>query len=86
MIVRGSVNVNVGAKTKAVDHFAWHPAADLRGVFSGLLEHDSAVGVGGDSAGDGIQTGESGAVRQMWNEGSYQFTPFIITLIVDRAH
>ncbi|MCC9603680.1 sulfate transporter [Stieleria sp. JC731] len=81
VIVRGSVNVNIGAKTK------------VSAVFHGLLLVGSVMlipqylnmiplsALAAILLVTGFKLASPTLFKQMWREGRYQFLPFIITLV-----
>ena len=81
VIVRGSVNINAGAQTKL--------SAIVHGVLLLLsvmllptyLNQIPLACLAAILLVTGIKLASPALVRRMWNEGPYQFVPFIITLL-----
>ncbi|MAT16935.1 MAG: sulfate transporter [Planctomyces sp.] len=81
VIVRSSVNVNMGAKTKLSALF--HGALLLVFVmfFANYLNMIPLASLAAILMVTGIKLASPKLVKQMWDEGRYQFIPFIVTLV-----
>ena len=80
VIVRGSVNVGMGAKTKlsAVSHGVL--LLICVGFLPGYLNMIPLASLGAILLVIGCKLASPKLIRQMWDEGRYQFIPFITTL------
>ncbi|MSR30676.1 MAG: sulfate transporter [Gemmataceae bacterium] len=80
VIVRSSVNINAGAQTRISTIF--HGALLLVSVvfFSGFLNQIPLSCLAAILLVTGIKLASPSLVKQMWNEGRYQFIPFSITV------
>jgi carbonic anhydrase len=81
VIVRSSVNVNMGAKTKlsAVFHGVLLLSSVL--LFPAYLNRIPLAALAAILLVTGFRLASLALFRQMWNEGRYQFAPFLITLL-----
>ncbi len=81
VIVRSSVNVNMGAKTKVSAVF--HGVLLLSSVllFPAYLNRIPLAALAAILLVTGFRLASPALFRQMWNEGRYQFAPFLITLL-----
>lgn len=81
VVIRGSVNVAAGGKTKL--------AAIFHGIFillsvvllARLLNHIPLAALAAILIVTGFKLASPTLFRQMWNQGWYQFLPFMITLV-----
>lgn len=81
VIVRGSVNVNAGAKTKlsAILHGAFLlVAVAILPVYINMIPLSALAAI---LLVTGFKLASPKLFRRMWSEGRYQFMPFIITLV-----
>jgi carbonic anhydrase/SulP family sulfate permease len=81
VIVRGSVNVGAGAKTKvsAIFHgFLLLIAVALIPVYMNMIPLAALAAI---LLVTGFKLASPALFKQMWDEGRYQFLPFIITLV-----
>jgi len=81
VIVRSSVNVNIGAKTKlsAILHgMLLLVCVALFPTYLNLIPLSALAAI---LLVTGFKLASPGLFKQMWAEGRYQFTPFIITLV-----
>ncbi len=81
VIVRSSVNINAGVKTKVST--IWHGFLLLGSVLiiPQWLNFIPLSALAAILLVTGIKLASPKLMRQMWNEGIYQFLPFIITVI-----
>ena len=81
VIVRSSVNLNAGVKTKLST--IWHGLLLLLSVMfvPTLLNEIPLAALAAILLMTGIKLVSPSLVKQMWNEGKYQFLPFIITIV-----
>ncbi|QDU82044.1 C4-dicarboxylic acid transporter DauA [Polystyrenella longa] len=81
VIVRGSVNVNMGAKTKLSAIF--HAVILLVFVmfFASYLNMIPLASLAAILLVTGLKLASPKLMKQMWDEGRYQFIPFIVTLV-----
>ena len=81
VIVRSSVNVNTGAKTKMAAVYHGVLLLGFVALFPSVLELIPKAALATILIVTGFKLASVGLFRQMWNEGRYQFAPFIITLV-----
>ncbi|TWU41135.1 SulP family inorganic anion transporter [Novipirellula artificiosorum] len=81
VIIRSSVNVNVGAKTKmsAVFHGVLLAVAVV--LFPTYMNMIPISALAAILLATGFKLASPTLFRQMWNEGRYQFIPFIVTVL-----
>ncbi len=81
VIVRSSVNINAGAKTKL--SAIWHGLLILCSVMliPGLLNQIPLSALAAILFITGLKLASPTVLMQMWREGKYQFLPFIITVL-----
>lgn len=80
VIVRGSVNVNIGAKTKFSAIFHGFLLLICIAMFPSYLNLIPLSSLAAILLVTGFKLASPQLFRQMWAEGRYQFAPFIITL------
>ncbi|QDV52584.1 bifunctional SulP family inorganic anion transporter/carbonic anhydrase [Gimesia fumaroli] len=81
VIVRGSVNVNSGAKTKVSCIFHGVLLLICVGLFPVYLNMIPLAALAAILFVTGFKLASPALFRQMWKEGRYQFAPFLITLL-----
>lgn len=81
VIVRSSVNVNVGAKTKRSAIFHGILLLVCVAMFPIYLNMIPLAALAAILLVTGFKLASPALFRRMWSEGRYQFTPFIITLL-----
>ncbi|MCA9017694.1 MAG: bifunctional SulP family inorganic anion transporter/carbonic anhydrase, partial [Planctomycetaceae bacterium] len=81
VIVRGSVNVNSGAKTKVSCIFHGVLLLICVGLFPVYLNMIPLAALAAILLVTGFKLASPSLFRQMWQEGRYQFAPFLITLL-----
>lgn len=81
VIVRGSVNVNIGAKTKVSAVFHGILLLVCVGLFPSYLNLIPLSALAAILLVTGFKLASPALFRQMWSEGRYQFMPFLITLL-----
>lgn len=81
VIVRGSVNVNSGAKTKVSCIFHGILLLICVGLFPVYLNMIPLAALAAILFVTGFKLASPALFRQMWKEGRYQFAPFLITLL-----
>ncbi|WP_339727410.1 SulP family inorganic anion transporter [uncultured Gimesia sp.] len=81
VIVRGSVNVNAGAKTKVSCIFHGVLLLICVGLFPVYLNLIPLSALAAILFVTGFKLASPALFRQMWKEGRYQFAPFLITLL-----
>jgi MFS superfamily sulfate permease-like transporter len=81
VIVRSSVNINAGAKTKLSGIF--HGILLLGSVLliPGVLNQIPLATLGAILLMTGLKLASPSLIKQMWSEGKNQFLPFIITVV-----
>ncbi|MDA7878502.1 SulP family inorganic anion transporter, partial [bacterium] len=81
VIVRSSVNVSIGAKSKvsAIFHGVLLVASVL--LFPALLNRIPLAALAAILLVTGFRLASPKLFKQMWSQGRYQFAPFIITLV-----
>lgn len=81
VIVRSSVNVNAGAHTKvsAISHGVLLLVCVV--FLPGWLNHIPLASLAAILLVTGVKLASPALVRQMWNEGRYQFGPFVATVV-----
>ncbi len=81
VIVRGSVNVNAGGKSKLAAFF--HGALLLLSValLPGIMNLIPLSALAAILLVTGFKLASPKLVKQMWDEGRYQFIPFIVTVV-----
>lgn len=80
VIVRGSVNVNSGSRTKVSAIFHGVLLVVCVGVFPAVLNLIPLSALAAILLVTGFKLASPALFRQMWREGRYQFAPFAITL------
>ncbi|MCO8124638.1 SulP family inorganic anion transporter [Stieleria sp. TO1_6] len=81
VVVRGSVNVNCGAKTKVSAIFHGILLLVCVALFPSLLNKIPLSALAAILLVTGFKLASPKLFKQMWAEGRYQFAPFIITLV-----
>ncbi|MDG2222262.1 MAG: SulP family inorganic anion transporter [Rubripirellula sp.] len=81
VIVRSSVNVNVGAETKVSTIFHGVLLLVTVAMFPVYMNMIPLAALAAILLATGLKLASPTLFRQMWREGRYQFAPFIITLI-----
>lgn len=81
VIVRGSVNVNIGSKTKVSAVFHGILLLVCVTLFPGYLNLIPLSSLAAILLVTGFKLASPALFKQMWSEGRYQFAPFIITLL-----
>lgn len=81
VIIRSSVNVNTGVKTKLSALFHGFLLVVMVGVFPQLLNTIPLASLAAILIVTGFKLASPQLFMRMWNEGRYQFIPFIITLV-----
>jgi len=81
VIVRGSVNVNAGGKTKLSSVFHGILLLICVGLFPVYLNMIPLAALAAILFVTGFKLASPALFRQMWKEGRYQFAPFMITLV-----
>ncbi|OUT57408.1 MAG: sulfate transporter [Rhodopirellula sp. TMED11] len=81
VIVRGSVNVGIGAKTKASAIFHGGLLLIFVMIFPKLLNTIPLSCLAAILLVTGFKLASPKLVKQMWSEGRYQFIPFIVTVV-----
>ncbi|HYF37507.1 MAG TPA: SulP family inorganic anion transporter, partial [Prosthecobacter sp.] len=81
VIIRSSVNINAGAKTKAstITHGALLLACVA--LVPAWLNQIPLAALAAILLLTGLKLASPKLIRQMWNEGSHQFVPFIVTIV-----
>jgi carbonic anhydrase/SulP family sulfate permease len=81
VVVRGSVNINAGSQSKFSTIF--HGLLLLISVafLPTILNMIPMACLGAILLVTGIKLASPALVKQMWNEGRYQFIPFVVTLV-----
>lgn len=81
VVVRGSVNVNVGARTKLSAIFHGALLLIFVALLPGWMNMIPLSALGAILIVTGFKLASPKLFMQLWNEGRYQFIPFIVTLI-----
>lgn len=81
VIVRSSVNVTTGAKTKVSAIFHGFLLLICVGLFPAYLNMIPLAALAAILLVTGFKLASPALFKQMWNEGRYQFIPFMITLV-----
>lgn len=81
VIVRGSVNVNAGAKTKVSSIFHGILLLACITLLPRYLNYIPLSALAAILLVTGFKLASPALFKQMWSEGRYQFAPFIITLV-----
>lgn len=81
VIVRGSVNVNIGSKTKVSAIFHGILLLICVGLFPAYLNMIPLSALAAILLVTGFKLASPALFKQMWSEGRYQFAPFLITLL-----
>lgn len=81
VIVRSSVNVNMRATTKRSAIFHGFLLLIFVGFFPGVLNLIPLSALAGVLIVTGFKLANPTLFKQMWDEGRYQFAPFLITLV-----
>ncbi|WP_395745920.1 bifunctional SulP family inorganic anion transporter/carbonic anhydrase [Prosthecobacter sp.] len=81
VIVRSSVNINAGAKTKLATVFHGILLLGCVLMIPGLLNQIPLASLGAILLVTGFKLASPALIRQMWQEGRYQFLPFILTVV-----
>lgn len=81
VIVRGSVNVNIGSKTKVSAIFHGILLLICVAIFPSYLNMIPLSSLAAILLVTGFKLASPALFKQMWSEGRYQFAPFIITLL-----
>ena len=81
VIVRGSVNVGSGAKTKLSTIFHGMLLLVCVGFFPGYLNMIPLAALAAILLVTGIKLANPSLFAQMWKEGPYQYLPFFVTLV-----
>ncbi|MEM6468757.1 MAG: SulP family inorganic anion transporter [Planctomycetota bacterium] len=81
VIIRGSVNVNSGSKTKVSTIFHGFLLLVCVAFFPSALNCIPLSALAAILLVTGFKLASPALFRQMWSEGRYQFAPFIITLL-----
>lgn len=81
VIIRSSVNVNSGVKTKLSALFHGFLLVVMVGLFPQLLKTIPLASLAAILIVTGFKLASPALFARMWSEGRYQFIPFIITLV-----
>lgn len=81
VIVRGSVNVNAGAKTKVSTIFHGLLLLISVALFPAYMNLIPLAALAAILLVTGFKLASPALFKQMWQEGRYQFAPFLITLL-----
>jgi MFS superfamily sulfate permease-like transporter len=81
VIVRSSVNINAGGKTKLSTFFHGILLLGCVLLVPGMLNQIPLAALGAILLMTGLKLASPSLVKQMWNEGKNQFLPFIITVV-----
>lgn len=81
VIVRSSVNINAGARTKSSTIFHGVLLLVCVGLMPAYLNMIPLSCLAAILLVTGVKLASPALVRQMWSEGRYQFIPFAVTLI-----
>ncbi len=81
VIVRGSVNVNVGARSKASAIFHGFLLLVCVAMFPVYVNMIPLAALAAILLVTGFKLASPKLFRQMWSEGRYQFIPFLVTLL-----
>ncbi|MCA9231323.1 MAG: bifunctional SulP family inorganic anion transporter/carbonic anhydrase [Planctomycetales bacterium] len=81
VIVRSSVNVSVGAKTKLSTILHGVLLATCVALFPVYMNMIPLAALAAILLVTGFKLASPALFRQMWSEGRYQFTPFLVTLL-----
>ncbi|MEM1067704.1 MAG: SulP family inorganic anion transporter [Planctomycetota bacterium] len=81
VIVRSSVNVNVGAETKRSTIFHGMLLLGAVAMFPVYMNMIPLAALAAILLATGLKLASPALFKQMWSEGRYQFAPFIITLV-----
>ena len=81
VIVRGSVNVNFGSKTKVSAIFHGFLLLICVAAFPDVLNLIPLSSLAAILLVTGFKLASPKLFRQMWSEGRYQFLPFVVTLV-----
>lgn len=81
VIIRSSVNVNTGGKTKRAAIFHGILLVTCVGLFPAFLNQIPLAALAAILLVTGFKLASPMLFKQMWSEGRYQFLPFIITLV-----
>lgn len=81
VIIRGSVNVNSGGKTKLSAIFHGVLLLLAVAVFPQYMNHIPLSALAAILLATGFKLASPKLFKQMWQEGRYQFIPFIVTVV-----
>lgn len=81
VIIRSSVNVNVGAETKLSTIFHGILLLLAVGLFPVYMNQIPLAALAAILLSTGLKLASPKLFKQMWSEGRYQFIPFIVTLV-----
>jgi MFS superfamily sulfate permease-like transporter len=81
VIVRSSVNINAGGKTKLSAVFHGFLLLGCVLLVPGLLNQIPLAALGAILLMTGLKLASPALIKQMWTEGRNQFLPFIITVV-----
>ncbi|MCX6847710.1 MAG: SulP family inorganic anion transporter [Verrucomicrobia bacterium] len=81
VIVRSSVNINAGGKTKLSAFFHGCLLLGCVLLVPGLLNKIPLAALGAILLMTGLKLASPSLVKQMWSEGKNQFLPFLITVV-----
>ncbi len=81
VIVRGSVNISTGAKTKLSAIFHGLLLLICVGFFPVYLNHIPLASLAAILLVTGFKLASPSLFREMWAKGHYQFIPFLVTLL-----
>lgn len=81
VIVRSSVNINAGARTKASAIFHGVLLVGCVAIIPGVLNLIPLSSLAAILLMTGLKLASPKLFKQMWSEGRYQFAPFIITVV-----